>query len=119
MAIKDKNSIYSSLILSTTFLWISYAHMATQDVVFSSLVSLGLISTIRGYKTNNKNQILKKIDESGELYNSNKEYIDKNTEHNCDLSLLVLQKDDVNARMKYESLSIVLKLVELIKSLEA
>ena len=53
----------------------------------------------------NKNQILKKIDESGELYNSNKEYIDKNTEHNYDLSLLVLQKDDVNARMKYESLS--------------
>ncbi len=52
-----------------------------------------------------KHQVLKKIDESGELYNSNKEYIDKNTEHNYDLSLLVLQKDDVNARMKYESLS--------------
>ena len=33
------------------------------------------------------------------------EYIDKNTDHNYDLSLLVLQKDDVNARMKYESLS--------------
>ena len=54
---------------------------------------------------NNKNQILKKIDASGELYNSNKEYIDKNTGHNYDLSLLVLQKDDVSARMKYESLS--------------
>ena len=53
----------------------------------------------------NKNQILKKIDESGELYNSNKEYIDKSKGHNYDLSLLVLQKDDVNARMKYESLS--------------
>ncbi|KGF96893.1 Dolichyl-phosphate-mannose-protein mannosyltransferase [Prochlorococcus marinus str. MIT 9302] len=56
--IKDKNEIYSSLILSTTFLWINYAHMATQDMVFSSLVSLGLISTIKAYKTNNKNQIL-------------------------------------------------------------
>ena len=56
--IKDKNAIYSSLILSTTFLWINYAHMATQDMVFSSLVSLGLISTIKAYKTNNKNQIL-------------------------------------------------------------
>ena len=32
--------------------------MATQDLVFSSLVSLGLISTIKAYKTNNKNQIL-------------------------------------------------------------
>ena len=56
--LKDKNPIYSALILSTTFLWINYAHMATQDIVFSSLVSLGLISTIKAYKTNNKNQIL-------------------------------------------------------------
>ena len=53
----------------------------------------------------NKDQILRKIDQSGELYNSNKEYIDNNKNHNYDLSLLVLQKDDVNARMKYESLS--------------
>ena len=30
--IKDKYPIYSSLILSTTFLWINYAHMATQDI---------------------------------------------------------------------------------------
>ncbi len=56
--IKDKKQIYSALILSTTFLWINYAHMATQDIVFSSLVSLGLISTIKAYKTNNKNQTL-------------------------------------------------------------
>ena len=54
---------------------------------------------------NDRNQILKKIDESGELYNSNKEYIDENTDHSYDLSLLVLQKDDIIARMKYESLS--------------
>ena len=56
--IQDKNPIYSALILSTTFLWINYAHMATQDMVFSSLVSLGILSTIKAYKTNNKNQIL-------------------------------------------------------------
>ena len=56
--IKDKNQIYSALILCTTFLWINYAHMATQDIVFSSLVSLGLISTIKAYKSNNKNQVL-------------------------------------------------------------
>ena len=41
--IKDKNEIYSALILSTTFLWINYAHMATQDIIYSSLI-LGLIS---------------------------------------------------------------------------
>ena len=56
--IKDKNPIYSALILSTTFLWINYAHMATQDLVFSSLASLGIISTIKAYKTNDENQIL-------------------------------------------------------------
>ena len=56
--LKDKNPIYSALILSTTFLWINYAHMATQDIVFSSLVSLGLTSTIKAYKTKNKTQIL-------------------------------------------------------------
>jgi len=56
--IKDENPIYSALILATTFLWINYAHMATQDMVFSSLVSLGIVSTIKAYKTNNKNQIL-------------------------------------------------------------
>ena len=56
--IKDKNPIYSVVILSTTFLWINYVHMATQDIVFSSLVSLGIISSIKGYKNNNKNQIL-------------------------------------------------------------
>ena len=56
--IEDENPIYSALILSTTFLWINYAHMATQDMVFSSLVSLGILSTIKAYKTNNKNQII-------------------------------------------------------------
>ena len=55
--LNKKFSIISGLILSTTYLWINYFHMATQDIVFSSLVSLGLISSIKAYKTNNKNQI--------------------------------------------------------------
>ena len=56
--LEDKNPIYSALILSTTFLWINYAHMATQDIVFSSLISLGIISSIKSHKTNNKFQLL-------------------------------------------------------------
>ena len=56
--LEDKNPIYSALILSTTFLWINYAHMATQDIVFSSIISLGIISSIKSYKTNNKFQLL-------------------------------------------------------------
>ena len=55
--IEDKNPIFSAIILSSTFLWINYAHMATQDIVFSSLVSLGIISTIKSYKNNNKYQV--------------------------------------------------------------
>ena len=56
--LEDKNPIYSALILSTTFLWINYAHMATQDIVFSSLISLGILSSIKSYKTNNKLQLI-------------------------------------------------------------
>ena len=56
--LEDKNPIYSALILSTTFLWINYAHMATQDIVFSSLISLGILSSIKSYKTHNKFQLL-------------------------------------------------------------
>ena len=51
--IKDKNQIASTIILSTTFLWITYAHMATQDIVYSAMIALGLISSIKSYKTNN------------------------------------------------------------------
>ena len=69
--IKDKNPIYSALILSTTFLWINYTHMASQDIVFSSLVSLGLISTIKAYKTNNKSNINLRILDRSCIYDEN------------------------------------------------
>ncbi len=55
--LEDKNQIYSTLILSTTFIWINYAHMATQDIVFSSIVTLGILSSIKAYKTNIKFQL--------------------------------------------------------------
>ena len=43
--------IISSLILSTTFLWINYFHMATQDIAFASLTTLGVYASIKSYKT--------------------------------------------------------------------
>ena len=43
--------IISSIILCTTFLWINYFHMATQDLIFSSLTTLGIYSSIKSYKT--------------------------------------------------------------------
>ena len=43
--------LISPLILSTTFLWINYFHMATQDIFFSSIITFGLFSTIKSYKS--------------------------------------------------------------------
>ena len=46
--IGEKNQIVSALILSTTFLWINFFHMATQDILFSAIVTFGIFSTIDG-----------------------------------------------------------------------
>ena len=46
--------IFSSIILCTTLLWINYFHMATQDMVFGSLITLGIYSSIKSSKTKNK-----------------------------------------------------------------
>ena len=53
----------------------------------------------------NKKVSLQHIDKSGELYNSNKEFIDDNMNKHYDLSLIVIQKDDVISRIKCESLT--------------
>ena len=42
----SKNAIVSPLILATTYLWINYYHMATQDIIFSSLVCIGIFRAI-------------------------------------------------------------------------
>ena len=54
---------------------------------------------------NNQKNILKQIDTSGELYNSNKEFIDISKKNACDISLLIRQKEDVHGRLKHESLT--------------
>ncbi len=53
----------------------------------------------------NRNDILKKIDASGELYNSNKEFISKITKKENTASFLVRQKEDMHGRAKLESLT--------------
>ena len=62
-----------------------------------------------------RDETLRKIDASGELYNSNKEFIseingDKNTS-----SLLIRQKEDMYGRVKFESLTKRFKIKELIE----
>ncbi len=53
----------------------------------------------------NPNTILKKIDDSGELYNSNKEFISDVDGCKNMISFLVRQKEDVLSRAKFESLT--------------
>ncbi|SVC92343.1 uncharacterized protein METZ01_LOCUS345197, partial [marine metagenome] len=49
--------------------------------------------------------ILKRIDATGELYNSNKEFISKIKSTENTTSLLVRQKEDMLGRAKFESLT--------------
>ena len=56
--IDKKFAIVSPLILSTTYLWFDYSHLATQDIVFSTLVTIGLYSIVKIKNRNNKLYIL-------------------------------------------------------------
>ena len=40
----NKYAIISPLILITTFLWINYANMASQDILFSTAITFGIFS---------------------------------------------------------------------------
>ena len=52
-----------------------------------------------------RESILQKIDDTGELYNSNKEFINEITTADNTASFLVRQKDDMRSRAKFESLT--------------
>ena len=51
--IDKKFAFVSPLILSTTYLWFDYSHLATQDIIFSSLVTTGLFSIAKIKSRNN------------------------------------------------------------------
>ena len=53
-----KYAIISPLILATTYLWFDYSHLATQDIVYSSLVTIGLFSLVKIKNKENKLYIL-------------------------------------------------------------
>jgi len=42
--IGKKDAIFSALILATTYIWLNFAHLATQDMIFACLVTSGLYS---------------------------------------------------------------------------
>ena len=47
----NRYSLISPLILSTSFLWINYSNLATQDIVYSTIITLGIYSTIKASKS--------------------------------------------------------------------
>ena len=53
--IGKKFAIASPLILSTTFLWFDYSHLATQDLIYSCLVTFGIFSIV---KTKSKKELV-------------------------------------------------------------
>ena len=53
-----KYAIISPLILSTTYLWFNYSHLATQDIIYSSLVTIGVLALVKIKKLKKTNSIL-------------------------------------------------------------
>ncbi|MDC3118503.1 glycosyltransferase family 39 protein [Prochlorococcus sp. AH-716-K03] len=52
------HAIFSPLILSTTYLWFDYSHLATQDLIYSCLVTIGVFSLVKIKTNKNKFYIL-------------------------------------------------------------
>ncbi len=53
-----KYAIISPLILATTYLWFDYSHLATQDIIYSCLVTIGVFSLVKIKSKDNKFYIL-------------------------------------------------------------
>jgi len=53
-----KYAIISPLILATTYLWFDYSHLATQDIIYSCLVTIGVLALVKIKSKNNKFFIL-------------------------------------------------------------
>ena len=53
-----KYAIISPLILSSTYLWFDYSHLATQDIIYSCLVTVGVFSLVKIKSKDNKLYIL-------------------------------------------------------------
>jgi len=53
-----KHAIISPLILSTTYLFFDYSHLATQDIIYSCLITIGLYALVKIKSKDNKFYIL-------------------------------------------------------------
>tara|TARA_B100000965_G_scaffold404527_1_gene435528 strand:+ start:1119 stop:2384 length:1266 start_codon:yes stop_codon:yes gene_type:complete len=92
--------------------WIIDMIITDNDAVSvnNALVSLGHDVTLTRQthweieSSNNSGSVMNKIEETGELYNSNKEFISKVIKKEKTKSFLIRQKDDILGRSKLQSL---------------
>ena len=63
----------------------------------------------------NSTATLKQIDDSGELYNSNKEYLSDLPKNKDTISVLIRQKEDVHCQKKFDSLTQRFKIRDLLQ----
>ncbi len=54
----NKHAIISPLILASTYLWFDYSHLGTQDIIYSCLVTIGVLALVKIKNKNNKLYIL-------------------------------------------------------------
>ena len=45
--IGKKDALFSALILATTYIWLDFAHLATQDMIFACLVTSGIYALVK------------------------------------------------------------------------
>ena len=106
----DKINNYTSADKSQQ--WIIDMIITDNDAVSvnNALVSLGHDVTLTRQthleieSSNNSDSVMKKIEDTGELYNSNKEFVSKVIKKEKTKSFLIRQKDDILGRSKLQSL---------------
>ena len=106
----DKINNYTSADKSQQ--WIIDMIITDNDAVSvnNALVSLGHDVTLTRQthweieSSNNSDSVMNKIEDTGELYNSNKEFVSKVIKKEKTKSFLIRQKDDILGRSKLQSL---------------
>ncbi len=56
--LNKKYAIISPLILATTYLWFDYSHLATQDIIYSCLVTIGVLALVKIKSKNSFKEML-------------------------------------------------------------
>ena len=121
--VPEKNTIDYYTPGNTAFEWVIDMVITDNEeaTVQNALQRMGLDVTITRQQhweittSGDSKNSLKKIEDTGELFNSNKEYISAITEKKDSVSFLVRQKEDMHSQAKFESIRERFSINELVK----